>query len=84
MKAFRWGLAALLLICAPAAHALDAGTASGHYVREGQRFEFAHAIALSQDNAEGLLDHGPQVRVLLSDREAPIQALYGIVFPPVR
>lgn len=84
MNALRWGLAALVLICAPAAHALDAGTASGHYVREGQRFEFTHAIALSQDNAEGLLDNGPQVRILLSDKDVPIQALHGIAFPPVR
>lgn len=84
MRALRWGLAALLLVCASSAQAVDAGAASGHYVRGGQRFEFVHAIALSQDNTEGLLDDGPQVRVLLSDRDVPISALYGIAFPPVR
>jgi hypothetical protein len=84
MKTLRLGLAVLALLWAGPGLALDAGTASGHYVREGRKFEFAHAIALSQDNTEGLLDHGPQVRVLLSDREVPIQALYGIAFPPVR
>jgi hypothetical protein len=84
MKMLRWGLAVLALLWAGPGFAIDAGTASGHYVRKGQRFEFAHAIALSQDNTEGLLDNGPQVRVLLSDREVPIQALHGVAFPPVR
>jgi hypothetical protein len=84
MQILRWGLAVLALLWAAPGFALDAGTASGHYVRDGQSFTFAHAMALSQDNAEGLLDNGPQVRLLLSDREVPIQALYGIAFPPVR
>jgi hypothetical protein len=47
------------------------------------KLAFSHAIALSQDNAEGLLDNGPQIRVVLSDVEIPVAALYGIVFPPV-
>jgi hypothetical protein len=84
MNAIRWGLAALTLLFASPSLALDPGTASGHYVREATRLDFSHAIALSQDNAEGLLEHGPQMRVLISDREVPISALYGIAFPPVR
>jgi hypothetical protein len=77
-------LALLVAVCAGPAFALDPGTASGHFTRDGVRLNFSHAIALSQDNTEGLLDHGPQVRVLLSAEDVPIAALYGIVFPPVR
>ena len=66
------------------AWALEAGQAAGRYVHEGARIEVTHAIALSQDNTEGMLDHGPQMRVLLSDRAVPIEALDGIAFPPVR
>ncbi|MDB5425211.1 MAG: hypothetical protein JWQ29_2627 [Phenylobacterium sp.] len=74
--------AGLALVAAPA-FALDPGTASGHFARDGQKVQFRHAIALSQDNAEGLLDGGPQIRVVLSDVEVPISAVYGLVFPPV-
>lgn len=77
-------LALAVAVSAGPAFALDPGTASGHYTRDGTRLTFAHAIALSQDNTEGLLDQGPQVRVLLSAEDVPIEALYGIVFPPVR
>lgn len=73
------GLAAV----ASPALALDSAVASGGYAHEGVKLTFKHAIALSQDNAEGLLDNGPQVRVVLSDVEVPIAALYGVVFPPV-
>ncbi|WP_372784869.1 hypothetical protein [Phenylobacterium sp.] len=75
-------VAALVLTAGPAL-ALDPGTASGHYARDGVKLTFSHAIALSQDNTEGLLDNGPQVRVVLSDVEVPVAALYGAVFPPV-
>jgi len=77
-------LALAVAVCAGPAFALDPGTASGHYTRDGVRLNFAHAVALSQDNTEGLLDHGPQMRVLLSAEDVPIDALYGLVFPPVR
>jgi hypothetical protein len=84
MIAIRLWLAGLVLLCAGSAHALGLGGASGRYAHENVRIEVSHAIALMQDNPEGLLDHGPQLRVLLSDRDVPIQALYGIAFPPVR
>lgn len=83
MIGIRVGLIALLLVCVGPALALDQGVASGHYDQDGVTLSFAHAVALSQDNTEGLLDHGPQVRVVLSAEEVPIQALYGVVFPPV-
>jgi hypothetical protein len=84
MIAIRLWLAGLVLLCAGSAYALDVGGASGRYARDNVRIEVSRAIALKQDNTEGLLDNGPQLRVLLSDRDVPIQALYGIAFPPVR
>ncbi len=76
-------LAAGLTLAGAPAFALDPGTASGHFNREGVKLDFRHAVALSQDNTEGLLDGGPQVRLVLSDVEVPVGALYGVVFPPV-
>jgi hypothetical protein len=76
-------MAAGLATLASPALALDPGVASGGYVHDGVKLSFKHAIALSQDNTEGLLDNGPQIRVVLSDVEVPIAALYGIMFPPV-
>jgi hypothetical protein len=84
MRALASGLVALALATAAPAFALDPGTASGHYTGDGAKLGFTHAVALGQDDAEGLLDHGPQVRVLLSQEEVPVAALYGIAFPPVR
>jgi hypothetical protein len=85
MRALGIGLAALALAAAAPARALDPGTASGHYTGDGIKLSgLTHAIALSQDNTEGLLDRGPQVRVLLSQEDVPVAALYGIAFPPVR
>jgi hypothetical protein len=84
MISLRVFLAGLMLLGAGSAYALDLGGASGRYDRDKVRIEVSHAIALRQDNTEGLLDNGPQVRVLLSDRDVPIQALYGVAFPPVR
>ena len=78
------GVAALALLTAGPAFALDPGVASGHYAGDGTRLSFAHAVALSQDDTEGFLDHGPQLRVLLSQEDVPVSALYGIAFPPVR
>jgi len=83
MIARRTVLATGLALAAAPAFAIDPGTASGHFARDGQTVQFKHAIALSQDNAEGLLDGGPQIRVVLSDVEIPVSAIYGLVFPPV-
>ncbi len=83
MKAAWLGFAFLALAAGPAL-ALDPGTAGGAYDREGVKLAFTHAVALAQDNAEGALDHPNQLRVLLSDREVPPQALEGLIFPPVR
>jgi hypothetical protein len=82
MRVMAWVL--LLAMWAGPALALDPGTSAGRYERDGVRIDFSHAIALSQDNAEGMLDHPNQMRVLLSDKEIPAAALEGLAFPPVR
>ena len=77
-------LAALALLFAAPAWAADPAAATGHYDRDAKHIVLSHAVALDQDNTEGLLNYGPQVRVLLADREIPVEDLYGIAFPPVR
>jgi hypothetical protein len=84
MNPIRGALAALMLLFVGPAWAAEPGTASGRYDHDGTHIAVSHAVALFQDNAEGLLDHGQQVRVLLADREIPVEDLYGIAFPPVR
>jgi hypothetical protein len=84
MRALAGTIAGLAIAASGPALALDPGTASGHYNGDGAKLIFSHAIAFAQDDTEGLLDHGPQVRVLLSQEDVPIAALYGIAFPPVR
>lgn len=64
------------------AFAIDPGKASGRYNHEGADFKLTHAIALAVDNTEGFSE-GAGLRVLLSDREVPVSALYGLAFPPV-
>jgi len=84
MIARRTLLATGLALSAGRAFAMDPGTASGRYQDDDVKLGFSHAIALLQDNAEGMLDRPHQMRVLLSDVEVAPAALYGIVFPPVR
>ncbi|MBW8813263.1 MAG: hypothetical protein JF588_07530 [Caulobacterales bacterium] len=75
---------ALAFVAAGPALALDPGTSSGKFEREGVKLGFTHAVALMQDNAEGVLEHPHQMRVLLTDRELPASTLHGLMFPPVR
>lgn len=85
VRMLRLQLAMLLLATAQPALAIDPGTASGAYADERLAAPLAltHAIAVRIDDAEGLSLSGPGVRVLLSDREVPPEALYGASFPPV-
>ena len=46
----------------------------------GKEIMLTHASALLHDNAEGLLDLPTELRILLSDCEAPAGALAGIAF----
>ena len=72
-----------LSLAAGRALAIDPGVASGRYARDGVSFGFAHAVALRQDNAEGMLDSPTRMRVAVSEAELPVSALYGLAFPPV-
>ena len=82
MTSMRLALAALMLLWT--GPALAQGTASGHYDHDSVQVVLSHVTVLAQDNAEGLLDHPNQIRVVLSDQAVPVEALYGAIFPPVR
>jgi hypothetical protein len=83
MIARRALIAAGLALTAGRAFALDPGVVTGRYKDDDNDIVLTHAIALDVDNTEGLLDRPRELRVLLSDREIPIAALYGQAFPPV-
>ena len=51
ITAIRLGLAALALLCALPAYALDPGAASGRYLRDKVHIDLTHATALMQDYA---------------------------------
>ena len=70
-----------LLLCAPAL-AAD-GSVQGVLEAGGQKTALKFARAGLHDNAEGLLDKGPELRILLTDVEAGVDAIYGIAFLPV-
>lgn len=69
-------LVAALALFPAAAIAIDPGVAKGTLQVEGDAVTLSHSLALRQDNTEGLLD-GPELRLLLSDREVPPSALAG-------
>ena len=71
-------LAAIVAAFPSVAFALDPGTARGELVVDGDKVALTHSYALRQDNAEGLLD-GPELRILLSDRELSTDLLAGPV-----
>lgn len=73
----------LALAAARPAFAIDPGVSSGKYEREDEKISFSHAIALSTDNVEGVSERKHEFRVLLSDREVPLSAILGLMFPPV-
>jgi hypothetical protein len=72
-------LLAVIVAAFPAvASALDPGTARGDLMVDGDEVALTHSYALRQDNAEGLMD-GPELRILLSDRELSTDLLAGPV-----
>ena len=76
-------LLSFFLLPVHSAFALDAGTAKGSLKAGGKDIPLKYSIAYQLDNAEGLLDRPKELRIVLSDREVPQQALAGIAFPPV-
>jgi hypothetical protein len=71
-------LAGILAVLPAVGFALDPGTARGELVIDGETIALTHSYALRQDNAEGLMD-GPELRLLLSDRELATDLLAGPV-----
>jgi hypothetical protein len=78
MNRFRAVLASILAAVPAVAFAIDPGTARGELVLDGDKTALTHAYALRQDNVEGLMD-GPELRILLSDRELSTDLLAGPV-----
>jgi len=60
------------------AHAIDPGTAQGTLRVNTESIPLSQAYAHLHDNAEGLLDRPGELRVLITDREAPQEMLAGI------
>jgi len=73
----------ILLICTPAAHAIDPGRAQGTLLINGEKVDLKEAYAHYHDNKEGLLDRPKEIRIVLSDRRIPQESLRGIAFLPV-
>ncbi len=65
------------------APAIDPGVAEGSLQINQKKITLRHAYAHLHDNAEKLLDHPKELRLLLTDREVPPDALVGIAFLPV-
>lgn len=77
-------LCGLILLAAIApARALDPGTVKGTFEVDGKPVELKYVYAHLHDNAEGILDHRRELRILLSDREVSPEALRGLVFLPI-
>lgn len=79
-------LGLLLLLFAglpPYAFAIDPGRVQGSLQVNDRAVALTQAYAHLHDNAEGLLDHPQELRLLLADREVPPEALAGIALPAV-
>lgn len=77
---------ALLPFCLLPVHpafAIDPGTVQGSLEVGGAAIPLKHAHAQLHDNAEKLLDRPRELRIALTDREVPQEALAGIAFLPV-
>lgn len=73
----------LLLLPAHAASAIDVGMAEGSLQVDGVTVPLTHAFAHLHDNAERLLRHPRELRILLADRDVPQEALAGIALVPL-
>jgi hypothetical protein len=63
--------------------AIDPGRVQGSLQVNDKAIALTQAYAHLHDNAEGLLDHPKELRLLLVDREVPQEALAGISLLPV-
>ena len=83
MRRLQLSLLLLSLSLSAAAVALDPGRAEGSIQVNGETITLAHVRAVMHDNAEGLLDRPQELRILVTDREVPSEALYGVAYLPV-
>lgn len=83
MKSFLFLLLAPFFVMTHPESAIDPGIARGSLRVNEKNITLRHAYAHLHDNAEGLLDQTERLRVLVTDREVPPNALYGIAFLPV-
>ena len=67
----------LLALSIAPGYAIDEGVAKGSLKVEGRAVTLTHSYAHRHDNEEGLLD-GPELRILLADREVPHTLLAGV------
>src|SRR5512135_2349275 len=63
--------------------AIDPGRVQGSFQVNDKAIALTQAYAHLHDNAEGLLDHPKELRILLVDREVPQEALAGISLLPL-
>lgn len=78
-----WSCALLLVALAAPARAVDPGTVKGIFELDGKPIELKYAYAYLHDNAEGILSHPRELRILLTDREVAPDMLRGGIFLPI-
>ncbi|MEP7269970.1 MAG: hypothetical protein ABI882_00620 [Acidobacteriota bacterium] len=66
----------LLIVGLNSPWVIDPGVANGTLQITGEAIELKYAYAFQCDNAEGMLD-GPELRILVSDRELPDDVIAG-------
>ncbi|MGH9754604.1 MAG: hypothetical protein ACREA2_17650, partial [Blastocatellia bacterium] len=83
MKSFLFLLLTPVFLTIHPEPAIDPGIARGSLRVNEKNITLRHAYAHLHDNAEGLLDETERFRVLVTDREVPLDVLHGIAFLPV-
>lgn len=63
--------------------ALDPGTAAGSLRFDDESVAMTHSYAHLHDNAEGILNRTPELRIVLSDRAVSTTDLNGVGFLPI-
>lgn len=76
-------LMSLLLLALSITAALGSDSVSGTLTVNKRSLPVRYVYALLHDNAEGVLDSSPELRILVTDREVPVSSLYGLTFLPV-
>ena len=79
MKTFLAVLVFLALFATPSiSSAIDPGSATGTLTVDGDTVPLKYAYAHLHDNAEGWLDTKKEMRILVSDRDVPQEAISGL------